>query len=177
MQHKFISQSQTDFCLKCHKIFFGERLVDIMKNHGLGTHNEKMCTEISTGNTTNTQKFIWPICPIQTIIWDIFEKNSHSILPLYLSFEASAILVLNMTLIFWRFFWVVQLFCSSKFDDFRNHKDYWLKIRTHARWFFYLQKVKYIKKILWKIVIQLWNNILGLVSKKMKKIIFQFSII
>ena len=32
-----------------------------MKNHGLGTHNEKMCAEISTGNTLKTPQLIRPI--------------------------------------------------------------------------------------------------------------------
>ena len=32
-----------------------------MKNHGLGTHNEKICAEISTGNTPNTPQLIRPI--------------------------------------------------------------------------------------------------------------------
>ena len=37
----------------------------------------KMCTESSTGDTSNTLQFIWPICPNRTIIWYIFEKSSH----------------------------------------------------------------------------------------------------
>ena len=48
-----------------------------MKNHGLGTHNHKMCAEISTGNTPNPLQIIWPICPNWSIIWDIFEKSPH----------------------------------------------------------------------------------------------------
>ena len=49
----------------------------------------------------------------------------------YFSPEAFENLVLNMTwflmLIFWGFFWDVQLLCSSKFEDFRNNETYWLK--------------------------------------------------
>ena len=48
-----------------------------MENHGLGTHNDKMCAESSTGNTPNTPQFIRPICHNWPIIWDIFEKNSY----------------------------------------------------------------------------------------------------
>ena len=48
-----------------------------MENHGLGTHNDKMCAEISTENTPNTTQFIRPICPNRPIIWDIFEKSPH----------------------------------------------------------------------------------------------------
>ena len=46
-----------------------------MENHGLGTHNDKMCAEILTGNTP---QLIQPICPNRPIISDIFEKkNPH----------------------------------------------------------------------------------------------------
>ena len=41
-----------------------------MKNHGLGTHNEKMCAEISTGKTPSTPQLIRPIGHKQPIIWD-----------------------------------------------------------------------------------------------------------
>ena len=40
-----------------------------MEDHELGTHNDKMCAEISTG--------VWPICPNRPFIWDIFEKSPH----------------------------------------------------------------------------------------------------
>ena len=46
-----------------------------MENHGLGTHNDKMCAEILTGNTP---QLIQPICPNRPIISDIFEKKSTS---------------------------------------------------------------------------------------------------
>ena len=57
--------------------------------------------------------------------------------PIYLSPEASKILVLNMIFEAYilKIFWDVHLFCSSKFDDFRNDKGYQLKIRMHARRF------------------------------------------
>ena len=45
-----------------------------MENHGLGTHNDKMCAEILTGNTP---QFIRPFCPNQPIISNIFEKSQH----------------------------------------------------------------------------------------------------
>ena len=48
-----------------------------MENHGVGTHNDKMCADSSTGNTQNTSQFILAICPNQPIIWDIFEKGPH----------------------------------------------------------------------------------------------------
>ena len=48
-----------------------------MENHRLGIHNYKMCADSSTGNTPNTQQFIWPIYPNRPIIWDISEKSSH----------------------------------------------------------------------------------------------------
>ena len=49
-----------------------------MENHGLGTDNDKMCAEISTGNTPNTLQSIRSLCPNQPLIWDIFEKKSLS---------------------------------------------------------------------------------------------------
>ena len=49
-----------------------------MENHGLGTHNDKKCAEISTGITPNTTQFIRPICPNRPIIWNkYFKKNPH----------------------------------------------------------------------------------------------------
>ena len=45
-----------------------------MENHGLGTHNDKMCAEILT---QNTPQFIRPIFPNRPIISDIFEKSPH----------------------------------------------------------------------------------------------------
>ena len=54
-----------------------------MKNRGLGTHNEKIFADISTGNTP---QFIWPICPNLPIIWVIFEKKtSHHMSIVYAS--------------------------------------------------------------------------------------------
>ena len=50
-----------------------------MKNHGIGTQNDKMLAHSSTGNTRNTPQFIRPYCPNQPIIWDIFEESSHHI--------------------------------------------------------------------------------------------------
>ena len=47
------------------------------KNHELGTHNCKICAEISTGSTPNTPQVIQPICPNRPIIWEIFEKSPH----------------------------------------------------------------------------------------------------
>ena len=32
-----------------------------MENHGLGTHNDKMCADSTTRNTPNTPQFIRPI--------------------------------------------------------------------------------------------------------------------
>ena len=48
-----------------------------MKNHDLGTPNDKMCANSLTGNTPNIQQFIRPICPNQPIFWNIFENSSH----------------------------------------------------------------------------------------------------
>ena len=45
-----------------------------MENHELGTHNDNLCADSSTGNTP---QFICPISPNWPIIWDIFEKSSH----------------------------------------------------------------------------------------------------
>ena len=50
----------------------------LMKNHGLGTHNDKLCADSSTGNTPNISQFIRPICPNWPIIWDVFKKSSHA---------------------------------------------------------------------------------------------------
>ena len=52
---------------------------DYIENHGLGTHNDKMYAKSSTGNTTSTPQFIWPICmlPKSANFWVIFEKGSH----------------------------------------------------------------------------------------------------
>ena len=76
LQPKFISQSQIDpkylkTLVLCWKNGW------LMENHGLETYNDIMCADTSTGNTTNTPQFIWPICPNQPIIWDIFEKSSY----------------------------------------------------------------------------------------------------
>ena len=52
-----------------------------MENHGIGTHQDKACAEISIGNTPDTQNlFGTGICPNWPTIWDIFEKS-----PLHLS--------------------------------------------------------------------------------------------
>ena len=45
-----------------------------MENHGLGSHNDKMCVGGLTGNTQNTPQFIRPICLNQPIIWDIVKR-------------------------------------------------------------------------------------------------------
>ena len=45
----------------------------------------------------------------------------------YLTPEAFESLVLDRSFMFWRFFWNVQLFCTSKFGDFRNNQAYYLK--------------------------------------------------
>ena len=49
---------------------------DYIENHGLGTHNDKIYAKSSTGNTTSTPQFIWPICmlPKSANFWVIFEK-------------------------------------------------------------------------------------------------------
>ena len=44
-----------------------------MENHGLETHNDIMCADTSTGNTTIYSTH----CPNRPIIQDIFEKSSH----------------------------------------------------------------------------------------------------
>ena len=48
-----------------------------MENHGLRSHNDKVCADNSTGNTPNSSQSVRPICPNRPIIWDIFEKYSH----------------------------------------------------------------------------------------------------
>ena len=62
----FCSTGQT-----CIHIGFGT----LNKNHELGIHNDKMCTESSAGNAPNIPQFIRPISPNWQIIWDIFEKG------------------------------------------------------------------------------------------------------
>ena len=42
-----------------------------MENHRVGTLNDKMCTDSSTGKNQN---LFWPNQPI---IWDILEKSHH----------------------------------------------------------------------------------------------------
>ena len=72
-----------------------------------------------------------------------------------------------MKLLFWRFFWDVQLFCTSILDDFRNDEGYWLKIRTRARRFSKISiffNLFYLKKSSEKLAFNL-----GLFSKKWKK--------
>ena len=49
-----------------------------MENHGLGAYKDKIYAKSSTECTTNTSKFIQPICPNRWIIWDIFEKKPSS---------------------------------------------------------------------------------------------------
>ena len=46
----------------------------LMENHGLRTHNNKVCAESSTGNTQNIPLFFRPICPNRPLIWDIVKK-------------------------------------------------------------------------------------------------------
>ena len=48
-----------------------------MENHGLGTHNDKICAYSSTENTPSIPQFIRPKSPNRPIIYDIFEKSSH----------------------------------------------------------------------------------------------------
>ena len=48
-----------------------------MENHGLGTHNDKICAHSSTENTPSIPQFIRPKSPNRPIIYDIFEKSSH----------------------------------------------------------------------------------------------------
>ena len=43
-------------------------LIGLIKNHGIGTHNDKMCADSSTGYTPNTPQSIRPICPNLPII-------------------------------------------------------------------------------------------------------------
>ena len=63
--------------LQCLKILFFKKKNNngLMENHGLGTHNDEMSADISTGNTPNTPQFIQSICPNRLIIWDISEKK------------------------------------------------------------------------------------------------------
>ena len=51
-----------------------------MENH------DKMCAEISTGNTPNTLQSIRPICPNQPLFRDIFEKKIFITCPLSMTF-------------------------------------------------------------------------------------------
>ena len=46
-----------------------------MKNHGLGTHNEKMCAIISTGNTPNTPPNIFG--PFASYLGYFRKKSLH----------------------------------------------------------------------------------------------------
>ena len=45
-----------------------------MKNNGLGSHNEKMSAEISTGNNPNTPQLIRLICQLFGFKFIYFEK-------------------------------------------------------------------------------------------------------
>ena len=49
-----------------------------MENHELGTHNDRMCAAILTGNSQNTPQLIRPIRQNRPIIWDFLEKKSPS---------------------------------------------------------------------------------------------------
>ena len=67
----------TETSSKEKMLVFCQNNVWVIKNHGLGTHNGKMCPESSTGNTSNIPQFIRPICPNRPIIWNIIERSSH----------------------------------------------------------------------------------------------------
>ena len=43
-----------------------------MENHGLGTHNDNMCADISTGNTPNTPQLIRPVLDTIGQLFGIF---------------------------------------------------------------------------------------------------------
>ena len=58
-----------------NKVFFVDKLR--YGNQEQGTHSEKMCADSLAKNTLNTQRFIWPICPIGSKVWDIVEKRLH----------------------------------------------------------------------------------------------------
>jgi hypothetical protein len=47
----------------------------LMKNHGPGTHNEKMYAESSTGNTSNIPQFICPSTQIGQLFGKFLKKN------------------------------------------------------------------------------------------------------
>ena len=46
-------------------------------NDGQVTHGAKMEADSSTQKTENTPKFIRPICPIGSKVWDIFGKRLY----------------------------------------------------------------------------------------------------
>ena len=111
-----------------------------MENHGLGTHNDKMCADSSTGNTP---QFIRPI------IWDTFEKKTLIICPLSM-FAPTAV-----HLIFFFGHWV-ELHCTlTKFmaqffsDDASNIVNFY-KSFLFFKTFHILESVSRSKLSLYK---------------------------
>ena len=47
----------------CTFLWPSQKSWTLMENQGLGTSNDKICAESSTGNVPNAPQFIWPICP------------------------------------------------------------------------------------------------------------------
>ena len=74
-----------------------------MENHRLGTNNDKICADSSTGNTP---QFIWPIRQNRLIIWDLFEKSSH-----------------HMSIVHVGLLWALQIFRPSNGPGVRGHED------------------------------------------------------
>ena len=77
-----------------------------MENHELGTHNDKMCAAILTGNSQNTPQLIRPIRQNRPIIWDFLEKSPHHMSTLTKPF-----------ILFKIIFFVFCTFCKNRWLD------------------------------------------------------------
>ena len=67
-----------------------------MKNHGLGTHNDKMCAEIPTGNTPNTPQLNQLIRQNRPIIRNFLEKCPHHMSIVHGEYHSKIIMCTSM---------------------------------------------------------------------------------
>ena len=80
-QPKFISQNPNENYLKIsYNLIFLYHNGWLMENPWLGTHNDKICADSSTGDTPNTPQFIWLIICLKYMtnyLGYIWEISSH----------------------------------------------------------------------------------------------------
>ena len=82
--------------IRIQNVYFNDWLTE---NNRLGTNNDKICTDNSTGNTPNPPQFIWPISPNQSLFMQQgisrsnFNQNSISTLYIRISDSKSCVYI------------------------------------------------------------------------------------